>query len=560
MNRWPHVAALYDAQLDKLATRGKTSASSSSACAPRRLFEVQLEDVDGRHRALPPRRRGGRRRTSAPSARSIGSSLQTERWPDLAPGPRPRGRDRAVARRDPRAQVPPRPGAADAARRPRPGASLRIATCISGSPGAPGDPRGARGALRGGVKQVEVGEILEPLYRSDGRVGEAGARLRGAARPHAGTRKSVLRPTTGSPSSSRTSSSTRPRRSRSTSGRSRSFRSTRRRAKRRRGSRRRVDGGWETLANAYADILGAARGPRSPAGRRQAARADVRGRARRHRQGRGDVQVRPRRRRRSTSRRSPTSIASTSRSSRGRSSRGRPRDARQGVRPTRSSSSSSTPRLGEIVRDAPQRRAQRDPRVPAHLRRARQDARRGDRRPRADLRSTKGLGPSSTTVYQRELEERVRRHRRGRDPREDRAPRGREARAAGAAQSRRGRWCSTCAARTPRRSHALANLYEAQGQWAKLVDVLEREFDIASSDDDRVNILTRRARTTSDKLGRDDAGDRRLEPRPRHRLREPRRAARDRRHPAPPGGPERARGGAAPAGRPRGRDRSRPTS
>ena len=50
---------------------------------------------------------------------------------------------------------------------------------------------------------------------------------------------------------------------------------------------------------------------------------------------------------------------------------------------------------------------------------------------------------------------------------------------------------------------ALANLYEAGSSWAELVDVLERQFDNAQ-DDDRVNILTRRARTFSDKLGRDD--------------------------------------------------------
>jgi tetratricopeptide (TPR) repeat protein len=52
---------------------------------------------------------------------------------------------------------------------------------------------------------------------------------------------------------------------------------------------------------------------------------------------------------------------------------------------------------------------------------------------------------------------------------------------------------------------ALADLYESLSQWAKLVDLLEREYDIAASDDDRVNILMRRARVLSEKLGRDDA-------------------------------------------------------
>src|SRR5205823_5626453 len=36
---------------------------------------------------------------------------------------------------------------------------------------------------------------------------------------------------------------------------------------------------------------------------------------------------------------------------------------------------------------------------------------------------------------------------------------------------------------------ALANLYEAAGKWAELCDVLEREFDIADSDDLRVQVL-----------------------------------------------------------------------
>ncbi len=50
----------------------------------------------------------------------------------------------------------------------------------------------------------------------------------------------------------------------------------------------------------------------------------------------------------------------------------------------------------------------------------------------------------------------------------------------------------------------LANLYESQGLWRELVEVLEREFEIAASDDDRVNILTRRARIFTDKLERDE--------------------------------------------------------
>ncbi|HMA91344.1 MAG TPA: tetratricopeptide repeat protein, partial [Polyangiaceae bacterium] len=51
---------------------------------------------------------------------------------------------------------------------------------------------------------------------------------------------------------------------------------------------------------------------------------------------------------------------------------------------------------------------------------------------------------------------------------------------------------------------ALADLYQQQGQWAELTDVLERHFDIAESDDERVSILTRRARLFTEQLRRDD--------------------------------------------------------
>ncbi len=52
--------------------------------------------------------------------------------------------------------------------------------------------------------------------------------------------------------------------------------------------------------------------------------------------------------------------------------------------------------------------------------------------------------------------------------------------------------------------NGLSLLYEREGRWAELCEVLERESDIAPDDDARVNALTRRARTFSQKLGRDD--------------------------------------------------------
>lgn len=51
---------------------------------------------------------------------------------------------------------------------------------------------------------------------------------------------------------------------------------------------------------------------------------------------------------------------------------------------------------------------------------------------------------------------------------------------------------------------ALADLYEKEERWAELTDVLERHFDIAESDADRVDALTRRARLFAHPLGKDD--------------------------------------------------------
>ncbi|MCC6214783.1 MAG: tetratricopeptide repeat protein [Polyangiaceae bacterium] len=51
---------------------------------------------------------------------------------------------------------------------------------------------------------------------------------------------------------------------------------------------------------------------------------------------------------------------------------------------------------------------------------------------------------------------------------------------------------------------ALADLHQRQELWPELAEVLERQFDIAESDEVRVGILTRRARLFTEQLGRDD--------------------------------------------------------
>ncbi len=52
---------------------------------------------------------------------------------------------------------------------------------------------------------------------------------------------------------------------------------------------------------------------------------------------------------------------------------------------------------------------------------------------------------------------------------------------------------------------ALADLYERVQQWAELCDVLERHYDIAIDDLARVEVLLRRAKLFSERLGRDDS-------------------------------------------------------
>jgi tetratricopeptide (TPR) repeat protein len=52
---------------------------------------------------------------------------------------------------------------------------------------------------------------------------------------------------------------------------------------------------------------------------------------------------------------------------------------------------------------------------------------------------------------------------------------------------------------------ALADLHERTGQWAELCEVLERHYDIAPDDRDRVDVLLRRAKLFNERLGRDDS-------------------------------------------------------
>ena len=238
-------------------------------------------------------------------------------------------------------------------------------------------------------------------------------------------------------------------------------RSTRRRARRRRASRRSSTAAGRRSRTRTPTSSALHADPAVQRVDRQAPRADVRGRARRHQQGRGDVQVRPRRRRRSTPRRSRTSIASTCRSSRGPSSRRSSRCASR--RPTDSLELVELyARLGETLRDAARRR-RRTRSAPTAASSTSSTRRTRARSPRSRAStSSRARGSELDAVYERELENASGDVGRGRDPREDRAPRRRQARPARARHRDVEASSSICAARTRRRSHALANLYESR--------------------------------------------------------------------------------------------------
>ena len=105
-------------------------------------------------------------------------------------------------------------------------------------------------------------------------------------------------------------------------------------------------------------------------------------------------------------------------------------------RPTTSSWSSSTAASARSTRSASATSRRRDPRVPSHLRRARRRTRRRSGA-RAHLPAQGARGRSSTTVYERELENASGDVAGGRDPREARAPRRRAARTIRSARSTR---------------------------------------------------------------------------------------------------------------------------
>jgi tetratricopeptide (TPR) repeat protein len=474
------------------------SASSSSGCATRRSSRCSSRTSTARSRATAAWSRSTPRTRRDPRARS---ALHADRA---------LGRPRAILAREAEiGQSPTRSSSSSTAsgrssrraERPR-RAIARVPRRHQRAPEHQADARGARGALRerrpssSSRRDPRAALPLDGEWEKLSRVYEAQlAHTHGEGRG----RRSASRPTTASPSSFEEKLLDPPKDARRLHPRPQGVPARREGGRGGAAPRGGVDGGWETLANAYADVLG-----RTPIQRaaldRQAPREDVRGRARRHRKAEEtykyvlgveplDVEALANLDRIYLSLESWPELAQIL-EMRVKATTDSPR-ARRALRAPR-----------RALRDAPRRhpnaiRAYR--RIFDELDKTHEGA---IARSRAST-SARALEGARRRLRARARERRGR-HGRGRDPRQDRAPRRRQARLNPSARSRRGSRARP-ARRGPRgapRAREPLRVAQAVGE---LVDVLEREFDIASSDEDRVNILTRRARIFSDKLGRDDA-------------------------------------------------------
>jgi tetratricopeptide (TPR) repeat protein len=498
VNRWPDVAGLYDAQLDKLSHEEHRERFVELGLRCAQILEVQLEDVAG---AIARYRRVGDVDVENLTAiRSLDRLYtQTERWDDLA---------KILVREAETGQSPDevlefrfRLGQILQGRlNDVEGAVAAYRDVINASPEHQATLEALEGLFSAGVKQAEVGEILEPLYRSmneweklshvyeaqlaqtKGQEDRLAAYYRLAELLEdklvdpAKTLVVYLRALAEFPLDEKTGEE----------------------AQRLAGV---VDGGWETLANAYADVLGAHadKSVQTVIGRRL---------ARTFEDELGDIgkaeetykyvlTIEPT---------EPEALANLDRiylSLESWADLAKTLEMRVQATPDAMDLVDLYARLGELyetkLADLP-------------------NAIRAYRRIFDDLEKTHEASIAALAriyeaqeswqdldaVYQRELEN-------ASGDTSEAEIRAKIAHLAYGKLRQPERAIETWKAVLDLRGedtealHALADLYESLQQWAKLVDILEREFDIASTDEERVAILTRRAQTTSDKLGRDDA-------------------------------------------------------
>jgi tetratricopeptide (TPR) repeat protein len=498
VNRWPQVAQLYDIQLEKLAASDNSERFVELGLRNAQIFEVQLEDVNGAIAHYV------RVVDADPENQTAIRSLdrlyaQTERWADLA---------KILAREADIGQSPDeilelkyRLGQVEQLKLGNLDAAIAAyRDVISASPEHQATLEALEGLFASGVKQGEIGEILEPLYRSMGEweklaiVNEAqlahtqGQEDRLAAYYRlaelfeeklvdgAKTLDVYIRALKEFPLDEKSGEEA-PRLAAA------------------------VDGGWETLANAYADILGAHEDAevRKIIGRRL---------ARTFEDELGDI-TKAEETYKYVLTVDAADVESLANLDRIYASIEAWPDLAQILEMRVKATQDNLElvdlyaRLGDLyetnLTDLPNAiRAYR--RIFDDLDKAHE----GAILALARIYEQQGSWPELDGVYQRELE----------NASGDSAEAEIRAKIAHLAAEKLNQperaietWKSVLDLRgeDPEALHALGELHEALGQWAKLVDVLEREFDIASTDEDRVNILTRRARTTSEKLGRDEA-------------------------------------------------------
>ena len=497
VSRWPHVAALYDAELDKLVESPERFVELGLRTA--QIFEVQLEDVDSailRYRRVLE---------VEPENQSAIKSLdrlfvQTERWSDLA----------AILARESEIGSSPdeilelkyRLGQVHQLRLANLGSAIAAyRDVLSAAPEHTATLEALEALFSSGVKQVEIGETLEPLYRGSSEW-EKLSRVYEAQLAHVpaesqeerlaayyriaelleeklldapATLEIYIRALKEYPLDEKTGEE----------------------IPRLAGT---IDGGWETVANAYADVLGihSDTAVQRSIGKRLAKTfedelGDITKAEETYKYVLGvdalDAEALANLDRIYTSLESWPELAGV---------------LEQRVKGTEDSLElvDLYARLGETYET---KLADTDNAIRAYraifdkLDRAHEGA------VQALARIYEGLGNWSelNVVYERELE----------NASGDVAEAEIRAKLAHLASSRLGdparaidTWKLVLDLRgeDPEALGALANLYDAAQEWRELVEVLERVFDIAQSDDDRVNILTRRARIFSDRLQRDD--------------------------------------------------------
>ena len=484
-NRWPQVAKLYDAELDKLADEPERFVELGLRTA--QIYEVQLEDVDNaiaRYRRVlevDPENQN--------AVRSLDRLfVRTERWADLAAGSRARGRDRSDARRDPRVQVPPRPGLRASRLNDLDAAIAAYREVFNAAPEheptlealeaplrarAPSRSRSPRSSSRSTSAAARVGEARSASTRRSSRT------------PSRDAGASASRCTTASPSSSKRSSSTSGRDARRLHPRAQgSARSTRSRAKR--------SSAWPARSTAA--------GRRSPTPTptfsactttRTSSASIGRRLARTFEDELGDITKaeetyryvlgvepldhrcarQPRSHLHSRSSSGPISRRSSSSASR------RPTEPHELVE--------LYARLGEIYEEKLATGRRRDSRLPPDLRRARQDARGRDPGPRAHLRAEAGVDRAQHGLRARARERLGRRRRRPRSaPRSRTSPR--IAWATRRAPSTPGSSSSISAAKIPRRSARSRTSTSSRAVGRARATCSSAQFDIADTDDDRV--------------------------------------------------------------------------